>query len=152
MNSAFRKAIAINEVGSIDIILKKYRPSVGMNEGAHEAITKTVKSLTQVPVYGETDEILIDLTDSKNIHVCEFNRSYFELYLDFIVKLFQDEFPILETNARPIDTVGAGNNWTDWTSEQSLENIAKIIYFFVGFKNATDCIKYYRITHNGRDI
>jgi hypothetical protein len=53
MNSAFRKAITINEVGSVDTILKKFRPSVGMNEGAHEAITKTVKSLTQVPVYGK---------------------------------------------------------------------------------------------------
>jgi hypothetical protein len=75
MNSAFRKAIAINEVGSVDTILKKFRPSVGMNEGAHEAISKTIKSLTQMPVYGETDEIIIDLTDSKNINVSEFNRS-----------------------------------------------------------------------------
>jgi hypothetical protein len=32
MNSSFRKAIAINEVGSVDTILKKFRPAVGMNE------------------------------------------------------------------------------------------------------------------------
>jgi hypothetical protein len=152
MNSAFRKAIAINEVGSVDTILKKFRPSVGMNEGAHEAITKTVRSLTQVPVYGETDEIIIDLTDSRNIHVCEFNRSYFELYLDFAIDVFQGNFPILDTDARPIDIVGAGEEWVDWTTQEALVNIAKITYFFVGFKNATDCIKYYRITHNGRDI
>jgi hypothetical protein len=46
MNSAFRKTIAINEVGSVDTILKKFRPTIGMNEGANEAISKTVKSIT----------------------------------------------------------------------------------------------------------
>jgi hypothetical protein len=33
-----------------------------------------------------------------------------------------------------------------------LVDIAKTTYFFIGFKNSTDCIKYYRITHNGRDV
>jgi hypothetical protein len=36
MNSAFRKALAINEVGSVDTILKRFRPTVEMNEGNHE--------------------------------------------------------------------------------------------------------------------
>jgi hypothetical protein len=40
MNSAFRKALVINEVGSVDTILKRFRPSVGMNEGDHEMLTK----------------------------------------------------------------------------------------------------------------
>jgi hypothetical protein len=31
-------------------------------------------------IVGETDEIIIDLSDGKNIHVTEFNGSYFELY------------------------------------------------------------------------
>jgi hypothetical protein len=151
MNSSFRKAIAINEVGSVDTILKKYRPTVGMNEVLNENVVKTVKSLSQMPVHGESDEIIIDLTDSKNIHVSEFNRSYFELYLDFYIDLFQGVFSVLPTNARP-DFLGNTEAWTNWTTIPALVDIAKITYFFVGFKNATDCIKYYRIVHNGRDI
>jgi hypothetical protein len=44
--------------------------------------------------------------------------------------------------------------WTDWTEIPAFVDIAKIIYFFIGFKNTIDCIKYYRyrIQHNGRDI
>jgi hypothetical protein len=72
-----------------------------MNEGLNESVVKTVKSLSQMPVHGESDEIIIDLTDSKNIHVTEFNRSYFELYLDFYIDLFQGVFPVLPTNIRP---------------------------------------------------
>jgi hypothetical protein len=151
MHSSFQKEIAINTVGSVDSILKRFSPTVGMNEGAHEAITKTIKSISQMPVHGETDDIVIDLTDSKNIHVCEFNRSYFELYLDFTIDLFQGTFPILPTNARP-SFIPADEEWTNWTTVPALVDIAKVTYFFVGFKNATDCIKYYRIVHNGRDV
>jgi hypothetical protein len=151
MNSAFRKAIAINEVGSVDTILKRFRPSVGMNEGANEAISKTVKSITQMPVHGETDDITIDLTDSKNIHVTEFNRSYFELYFDFEIDVFQGIFPILDTDDKPA-WLTTTETWTDWTTVPALVDIAKITYLFIGFKNATDCIKFYRIVHNGRDV
>jgi hypothetical protein len=42
--------------------------------------------------------------------------------------------------------------WTDWTEIPAFVDLAKITYFFIGFKNATDCIKYYRIQYNGRDI
>jgi hypothetical protein len=63
MNSAFRKALAINEVGSVDTILKRFRPTVGMNEGDHEALTKTLKSTSPMPVVGETDEIIISVTE-----------------------------------------------------------------------------------------
>jgi hypothetical protein len=55
MNSAFRKAIAINEVGSVHIILKRFRPTIRMNEGDHEVLTKTLKSTSQMPVTGETE-------------------------------------------------------------------------------------------------
>jgi hypothetical protein len=159
MNSAFRKAIAINEVGSVDTILKRFRPTAGLNEGANEALTKTIKSTTQMPVYGDGDYITIDLTDSKNIHVCEFNRSYIELYFDFDLDIFQGNFPILPTNGRPsfLPAVATPESptietWTDWTTVPALVDIAKITYLFIGFKNATDCIKYYRVTHNGRDV
>jgi hypothetical protein len=40
MNSEFGKALAINEVVSVDTILKQFSPSVGMNKGDHEALTK----------------------------------------------------------------------------------------------------------------
>jgi hypothetical protein len=101
MNSAFRKALAINEVGSVDKILKRFSQSVGMNEGNHKALTKTLKSTSQMPVTGETDEIIIDLSDGKNIHVTEFNRSYFELYFNICIDMFQGRFPILSTNDLP---------------------------------------------------
>jgi hypothetical protein len=45
MNSAFRKALAINEVGSVDTILKRFRPTVRMNEKNHEALIKTLNQL-----------------------------------------------------------------------------------------------------------
>jgi hypothetical protein len=151
MNASFRKAIAINEVGSVDTILKRFRPSVGMNEGSNEAISKTVKSISQMPVHGETEDIVIDLTDSKNIHITEFNRSYFELYFDFDIDVFQGEFPILPTDERP-SWLPNTETWTDWTTVPALVDIAKITYLFVGFKNSTDCIKFYRIVHNGRDV
>jgi nucleoside-triphosphatase THEP1 len=50
MNSALRKAIAINEVGSTDTILKRFRLTVGMNEGNNKALTKTLKSTSQMPL------------------------------------------------------------------------------------------------------
>jgi hypothetical protein len=99
MNSAFRKALAINEVGSVDTILKRFRPTVGVNEGDHEVLTKTLKSTSQMLVTGETDEIIIDLSDGKNIHVTEFNRSYFELYINIDIDVFQGRFPILLIDA-----------------------------------------------------
>jgi hypothetical protein len=58
-NSAFRKALKINEVGSVDTILKRFRPTVGMNEGDHEAIIKTLKSTSQMPVTGKKMKLLL---------------------------------------------------------------------------------------------
>jgi hypothetical protein len=122
-----------------------------VNEGNHEAITKTLKSTSQMPVTGETDEIIIDLSDGKNIHLTEFNRSYFELYFNIDIDVFQGRFPILPTDVLP-EWLDGEATWDNWTAIPAFVDIAKIIYFFIGFKNATDCIKYYRIQHNGRDI
>jgi hypothetical protein len=122
-----------------------------MNEGDHEALTKTLKSISQMPVVGETDEIIIDLSDGKNIHVTEFNRSYFELYFNIDIDVFQVRFPILPTDALP-EWLDGEATWTDWSTIPAFVDIAKITYFFIGFKNATDCIKCYRIQHNRRDI
>jgi hypothetical protein len=152
MNSSFRKAIAINKVGSVDTILKKFHASVGMNEGAHEWLTKTIKSISQMPVHGETDDILIDLTDNKMSMSVNLIDHFFELYLEFTIDLFQGEFPILPKIAHPDELVGEDEEWTNWANVPALVDIAKITYFLVGFKNSTDCIKYYRITHNGRDV
>jgi hypothetical protein len=156
MNTAFLKAITTNSVGSVDSILRRFAPEVGLNEGAHEAIFKTIKSISQMPVHGETEDIIIDLIDSKNIHVCEFNRSYFELYFDITIDLFQGTFPLISTDVNSDDIWperASGNPlWTNWATVPAFEDIAKITFFFVGFKNATDCIRFYRITHNGRDV
>jgi hypothetical protein len=144
----FRKALAINEVGSVDTILKGFRPTVVMNEGDHEVLTKTLKSTSQMPVTGETDEIIIDLSDGKNIHVTEFNRTYFELYFNIDIDVFQGKFPILPTDALP-EWLTEEAAWIDWSTIPAFVDIAKITYLFIGFKNATDSIKYYRIQHNG---
>jgi hypothetical protein len=151
MNSAFRKALAINEIESVDTILKRFRPTVGMNEGNHEALTKTLKSTSQMPVTGETDEIIIYLSDGKNIHVTEFNISYFKLYFNIDIDVFQGRFPILPTDVLPEWLTGEAT-WENWTTIPAFVDIAKITYLFIGFKNATDCIKFYRIQHNRRDI
>jgi hypothetical protein len=45
-----------------------------------------------MPVTGETDEIIIDLSDGKNIHITEFIRSYFELYFNIDIDVFQGDF------------------------------------------------------------
>jgi hypothetical protein len=98
-------------VGSVDTILKRFRPTVGMNEGSGEAISKTIKSLSQMPVYRETDDIIIDLTDSKNIQVFEFNRSYFELYLDFTIDLFKACFQFSQRMLGPSLSVIVNLGW-----------------------------------------
>jgi hypothetical protein len=46
MDSAFLKVTAINQVCNVDTILRRFTPQVGINEGAHEAISKTIKSIT----------------------------------------------------------------------------------------------------------
>jgi hypothetical protein len=45
MNSAFRRLIAVNEVGSVDIILKRFRPTAGLNEGDREAVVRQLNLL-----------------------------------------------------------------------------------------------------------
>jgi hypothetical protein len=57
INSTFRKALAINEVGSVDTVLKRFSQTVGMNEGKHETLTITLKSTSQMPVTGETEVV-----------------------------------------------------------------------------------------------
>jgi hypothetical protein len=106
MNSAFRKLLAINQVGSVDTVLKRFRPTAGLNEGDHKAVSKTVKTISQLPVHGETDDIIINLTDPKNVNVCEFNRSFFELYLEFDIDFFQGMFPLLPFDAHPSNLFG----------------------------------------------
>jgi hypothetical protein len=123
MNSAFRKALAINEVGFVDTILKRFRPTVGMNERDHEALTKTLKSTSQMLVTGETDEIIIDFSDGKNIHVTKFNHSYFELYFNIDIDMFRGRFPILPTNALPEWLTGEAT-WTDWSAIPAFVDIA----------------------------
>jgi hypothetical protein len=72
------------------------------------------------------------------------------------IDLFQGNFPLLPTTERPDDLIGEPTAnpemRTDWTTKPVLVDIAKITFFFIGFKNATDCIRYCRIVHNGRDV
>jgi hypothetical protein len=79
-----------------------------------------------MPVTGETDEIIIDLSDGKNIHVTEFNRSYFEIYFNIDIDIFQGRFPILSTNALPEWLTGKAA-WTDWTEIPAFVDILLLL-------------------------
>jgi hypothetical protein len=106
-------------------------------------IMKTLKRTSQIPVTGETDEIIIDLSDGKNIHVTEFNRSYFELYFNIDINMLQGRFPILPTDALP-EWLDGEATWTDWYAIPGFVDIAKIIYLFIGLK----CNRLYKILSN----
>jgi hypothetical protein len=97
-----------------------------------KALTKTLKSTSQMPVTGETDEIIIDLSDGKNTHILNYISTLILMYFkeNFLYSL-QMHYPKTGTAI-----------WTDWTEIPALVDIAKITYFFIGFKNATNCIKY----------
>jgi hypothetical protein len=126
MNSVFRKALTINEICSVDTILKRFRPTVGMNEGDPEALTKTLKSTSQMPVTRETDEIIIDLNDERNIHITEFNQSYFEIYFNIYIDMFQGRFPILPTNTAPAWL----NNTGHWTNCNTIPAYSFLFFFY----------------------
>jgi nucleoside-triphosphatase THEP1 len=90
MNSAFRKALEINEVGSIDTILKRFRPTVETNEGNHETLTKTLKSTSQMPVTGETMKLLL-IYQMEGIFMSQNLINYILNYISILILMFSKE-------------------------------------------------------------
>jgi hypothetical protein len=48
--------------------------------------------------------------------------------------------------------IGTGGQDFNWANDPEYVEIARCTYLFIGFKDATDCISSYRITHNNLDI
>jgi hypothetical protein len=156
MNAHLRKELALHVVGSVDTILGQYAPKIGINEGDNKYFIKTIPSPTQKPYYGKNTDITIPLTDS-NVDVVEFNKSYFTLNLDIQLD-FDPGFPVLPLEGKEWMTTlnpllnPTAEGGTAWTENPVCVNLAKMTYFFIGFKNSTDCIASYRIAHNNLDI
>jgi hypothetical protein len=138
MNNQIRKILALNEIGSVNGLLQKFDPKLGTNEGIGKYSYPTVESDTPKP-YTEAQEIRVPLTNS-NVDIVEFHRSFFTLELD----LWVDFHCTLLDFLHPAETSDTGGNCLAFTRQ--------IDKFFIGFKNATDCIDSYRIQHNGVDI
>jgi hypothetical protein len=132
------KILVSNEIGSVNGLLQKFDPKLGTNEGIGKYSYLTVESDTPKP-YTETQEIRIPLTNS-NVDIVEFHRSFFTLELD----LWVDFHFILNDFLHLAETSDAGGNCLVFSCQ--------IDKFFIGFKNATDCIDSNRIQHNGVDI
>jgi hypothetical protein len=97
----------------------------------------SVESLTGKP-YTQTTEITIPLTNA-NVDIVEFHRSFFTLYIDFWLNFDSSDLThFIKTDEAVSDNV--------------LDLLMETDLFFVGFKNATDCIDSYRIQHEGVDI
>jgi hypothetical protein len=152
MNAHLRKELALNAIGSVDTILGQFAPKIGINEGDNKYFIKTIPSPTQKPYYGKNTDITIPFTDS-NVDVIEFNKSYFTLNLDIQID-FNPNFPLIPPEGLPwVYLLNFISNFTTeigmkWIDHEVMIELAKMTYFFIGFKNATDCIASYRITHN----
>jgi hypothetical protein len=138
MNNQIRKILALNEIGSVNQLLQKFDPKLGTNEGIGKYSYLTVESDTPKP-YIEAQEIRIPLTNT-NVDIVEFHRSFFTLNLDIYVNFHTNLADFLHSGP-----------FTD-TNNDMLNFTRRLDKFFIGFKNATDCIDSYRIQHNNVDI
>ncbi|GHU21078.1 hypothetical protein FACS189472_13460 [Alphaproteobacteria bacterium] len=164
MLNQVQKILALNEVGSVNEILRKCDPKLGMNEGIGKYDYLTVESPSARPFDANT-EITIPLTNS-NVDIVEFGRSFFTLNLKVALTVRTE--PVEDTR------YGFGNGKTDPKIENlayirkpntstsppekfaTAANLTDIIrrddLIFFGYKNSSDAIESYRIQHNGVDI
>jgi hypothetical protein len=154
MNANMKKMLGLNAIGSVEAAFEQFNPKIAINEGDNKYLIKTIPSPTQKPYYGKSVDITIPLTDS-NVDVVEFNKSFFTLNLDITLD-FDPGFPLLPgdvaTSPQWMKDFYADLNANSWPQEPGFIESAKRTYIFVGFKNATDAISTYRITHNNLDI
>jgi hypothetical protein len=156
MDSAIRKMLAIDRVGSVKDVLSKFNPKVTQNEGSHDYITKTIDSPTPKPYFGKQTEIHIPFTDH-NINVVEFTKSFFTLLLQ--IEVYFPQGPPFFTSYIQEQLVRKNPEWAtvlandrDWFEDPKLVALAKAKFFFIGFKSAGDCIHQYKVVYNGRDV
>ncbi|GHU18849.1 hypothetical protein FACS189472_07770 [Alphaproteobacteria bacterium] len=143
MQNNLHKILALNEIGSVNELLQKFDPKLGVVEGIGKYSYLSVESTSPKP-YTQPTEIVIPLTNS-NVDIVEFHRSFFTLFIDICLNVWVpdnnfDQFFLAGDDVGP----GYMATWTEY-----LENLD---LFFIGFKNATDCIDSYKLQHNGVDI
>ncbi|GHU18103.1 hypothetical protein FACS189472_05940 [Alphaproteobacteria bacterium] len=131
-------------------LLQNFDAKIGINEGIGKYSYLSVESTSSKP-YSQSTEITIPLTDS-NVDVVEFHRSFFTLNLDIFVNVWTpDNF-----NDLFYDGEGALTSGRDGPEGATNTDLTKLVrkadLFFIGFKNATDCIDTYKIQHNKVDI
>jgi hypothetical protein len=143
MQNNLHKILALNEVGSVNQLLQKFDPKLGVNEGIGKYSYLSVESTSPKP-YTQPTEITIPLTNS-NVDIVEFHRSFFTLWIDVWLNVdTPDNFAMLFYHEP------TGDNVTYEAAESLVAE--RLDLFFIGFKNATDCIDSYKIQHNGVDI
>jgi hypothetical protein len=79
MQNNLQKILALNEVGSVNQLLQKFDPKVGVIEGIGKYSYLSVESTSPKP-YTQPTEITIPLTNN-NVDIVEFHRSFFTLWL-----------------------------------------------------------------------
>jgi hypothetical protein len=77
MINSVSKILTLNEIGSVNQILQKNDPKLGIRESVGQYSYLYVESTTPKP-YTQSQEITIPLTDS-NVDIVEFHRSFFTL-------------------------------------------------------------------------
>jgi hypothetical protein len=130
-------------------LLQKFDPKLGVNEGIGKYSYLSVESTSPKP-YTQSTEITIPLTNS-NCDVIEFHRSFFTLWLDLYLNVWTpDNYANLFYNGP--HGAELGENPVSAPNDEATNITRKLDLFFIGFKNATDCIDSYKIQHNGVDI
>jgi hypothetical protein len=141
MQNNIHKILALNEVGSVNHLLQKFDPTLGVNEGVGKYSYLSVESTSPKP-YTQPTEITIPLTNS-NVDIVEFHRSFFTLWIDAWFNV------ITPDNYTKLFFENPSGEGTDLQANMIIRSFD---LFFIGFKNATDCIDSYKLQHNGVDI
>ncbi|GHU19202.1 hypothetical protein FACS189472_08640 [Alphaproteobacteria bacterium] len=138
MLNQIQKILAVNEIGSVNQILQKSDPRAGVVEGIGKYSYLTCESTTPKP-YDQAQEIVIPLTNA-NVDIVEFHRSFFTLNLDILLTFNCDV-----TKIAPL-------GYNDNTGLDCRKAHRKCDLFFIGFKDAIDCIESCRLQQNGIDL
>jgi hypothetical protein len=150
MQNQLTKILALNEVGSVNHLLQKFDPRLGANEGIGKYSYLSVESPTGKP-YTQPTEITIPLTNS-NVDIVEFHRSFFTLNFDLWLRFNCDFNQFFYGSGRmPMKAKDTDKDGVGAPADVDIA-LRKCDLFFIGFKNATDCIEAYRLQHNGVDV
>jgi hypothetical protein len=140
MLHSVNKILTLNEVGSVNQILQKNDPKLGIREGVGQYSYLYVESTTPKP-YTQSQEISIPLTDS-NVDIVEFHRSFFTLNVEVSLNFNTPDYSKICPDSNPAVP----------TPDDCDTILRKTDLFFCGFKNATDAIEPYRLQQNKIDI